>query len=202
MSEEVNVLLGQRRLPNGKLRVHWQVDQEGYPIKPVGSDYVDSSLQILPVEEEWLTGKKENFDGFTIPYYDYVYMKDMEVMDEVYTIQPFVNDIVVMDLTLDFESLYNKYSFIEGEEAEQIINSTLTGDEGIVTDFEVIAGFSKERYESYTEQEAKEMDLAVAFKDVWKEDMSKIAEAYTYATLVNKQSLYNAEADGNKKIWE
>lgn len=45
------------------------------------------------------------------------------------------------------------------------------------------------------------MDMAIGFKSIWKQDLGKLAEAYTYATLINKNSLDNAKNMGNTTQW-
>jgi len=202
MGQELNVLLGQRMLSNGKLRVHWQVDKEGYPLQPKSSVHINSHLQLVPVEEEWLTGKRQRFEGFTIPYYDYIYMKDMKVMDEVYMVQPFEHDLVVLDLTINSEKLREAFT-VKGttnQDSVVLFNQENTGS--IVEDFVVVAGFDKEKGQSYTEQRVREVDMAIGFKEIWKEDMGRIAEAYTYATMVNQNSIDTAKLEGRTEIWE
>ena len=196
-----NVVLGQRLLPNGKLRVHWQVDEEYYPAKPLSSRLIDDKLGLIPVEEDWLQGDYRKFEVFTIPYYNYVYMKDMEFMDEAYIVQPFEHDLVVLDLSLNIENIQESITVSEGSKDEAVILFNKDNTESIVEDFQVVAGFDKKNSKPYDKDKIMEVDMAIGFKDIWKEDMGRIAEAYSYATLVNQNSIENAKKAGNTSVW-
>lgn len=196
-----NVVLGQRLLPNGKLRVHWQVDEEYYPAKPLSSRLIDDKLGLIPVEEDWLQGDYRKFEVFTIPYYNYVYMKDMEFMDEAYIVQPFEHDLVVLDLSLNIENIQKAFTVSEGDKDEAVILFNNDSTESIVEDFQVVAGFDKKNSKPYDKDKIMEVDMAIGFKDIWKEDMGRVAEAYSYATLVNQNSIENAKKAGNTSVW-
>ena len=196
-----NVVLGQRLLPNGKLRVHWQVDEENYPAKPLSSRSIDDKLGLIPVEEDWLQGDYRKFEVFTIPYYNYVYMKDMEFMDEAYIVQPFEHDLVVLDLSLNIENIQKAVTVGEGNKDEAVILFNKDNTESIVEDFQVVAGFDKKNSKPYDKDKIMEVDMAIGFKDIWKEDMGRIAEAYSYATLVTQNSIENAKKEGNTSVW-
>lgn len=196
-----NVVLGQRLLPNGKLRVHWQVDEEYYPAKPLSSRLIDDKLGLIPVEEDWLQGDYRKFEVFTIPYYNYVYMKDMEFMDEAYIVQPFEHDLVVLDLSLNIENIQESITVSEGSKDEAVILFNKDNTESIVEDFQVVAGFDKKNSKPYDKDKIMEVDRAIGFKDIWREDMGRIAEAYSYATLVTQNSIENAKKAGNTSVW-
>lgn len=196
-----NVVLGQRWLPNGKLRVHWQVDEEYYPAKPLSSRLIDDKLGLIPVEEDWLQGDYRKFEVFTIPYYNYVYMKDMEFMDEAYIVQPFEHDLVVLDLSLNIENIQKAITVSEGSKDEAVILFDKDNTESIVEDFQVVAGFDKKNSKPYDKDKIMEVDRAIGFKDIWREDMGRIAEAYSYATLVTQNSIENAKKAGNTSVW-
>lgn len=201
MNGEFNILLGQRLLPDGKIRLHWQVDKDFYPAKPLGSVNIDNTLQLIPVEERWLEGDKANFEGFTIPYYDYIYMKDMGVENEAYIVQPYEHDIIVIDVELDVDVLKDAFSVNESSGGESVVLINGNKEQSVVQDFAVIAGLNRETGKPYTQEEVISMDMAIGFKDIWKEDLGKIAEAFTYATLVNSNSLKNAQEQGNTQKW-
>lgn len=200
---KLNVLLGQRLLPNGKLRMHWQIDEDYYPAKPLSSVSIDNTKQLLAVEEKWLDGKLPNFEGFTIPYYGYIYMKDMNVLDEAYIIQPYDYDIIVVDITLDVEQLQRVFSVNNesGDGSESVVVYNDGEKESIVEEFQVVAGFDKENNKPYDQDKINQVDMAIGFKDIWKQDLGKLAEAYTFATLINTNSLERAKEDGNTKQW-
>ena len=196
-----NVVLGQRLLPNGKLRVHWQVDEENYPAKPLSSRSIDDKLGLIPVEEDWLQGDYRKFEVFTIPYYNYVYMKDMEFMDEAYIVQPFEHDLVVLDLSLNIENIQKAVTVSEGNKDEAVILFNKDNTESIVEDFQVVAGFDKKNGKPYDKDKIMEVDMLIGFQDIWREDMGRIAEAYSYATLVTQNSIENAKKEGNTSVW-
>lgn len=199
---KLNVLLGQRLLPNGKLRMHWQIDEDYYPAKPLSSVAIDSTKQLIPVEEQWLEGDRTKFEGFTIPYYGYIYMKDMSYLNEAYIVQPFEHDIIVIDLTLDVEQLQKAFTVAETDEGDGTVVLYNQDDTvSVVEEFQVIAGFDKKNNKAYDQDKVLEVDMAIGFKKIWKQDLGKLAEAYTYATLINQNSLDNAKKEGNTSQW-
>lgn len=198
----LNILLGQKLMPDGKLRVHWQLDEEFYPAKPFSSVGIDQTRKIIVTEEAWLDAKRENFQGFTIPYYDFIYMKDINEMDEAYIIQPFEHDLVVLDLSLDMEQLQQAFTVADTDREEDTVVLFNTDKElSIVEDFQVVAGFDKKLNKSYDKEKIQEVDMAIGFKDIWKEDLGRIAEAYSYATLIGQGSIENAIKRGDSKEW-
>src|SRR5699024_1037337 len=121
MSEEYNIILGQKALSNGVIRLHWQMDKDNLPLKPLSSVRIDSSLQLIPEREDWLTGDRRKFEGFTIPYYNYIYMKDMSVMDEAYIVQPFEGDLLVIDIEVDGDLLNQSFTVTQPEDGGEAV---------------------------------------------------------------------------------
>lgn len=198
---KLNILLGQRLLPNGKIRMHWQVDEDYYPVKPYSSVNIDDTLQLIPVEEKWLSGDRGRFEGFTIPYYDYIYMKDMSIVNEAYIVQPFLNDVIVVDLEVDDKLLQNAFTVESPDDEDAVVMVNKDVHESIVLEFTVVGGLHKSTGNSYTEEEVKSVDMAIGFKGIWREDLGKLAEAFYYATLVNQNSIDKAVERGDGKQW-
>lgn len=198
----MNIVLGQRMLPNGKLRMHWQVDEDYYPAKPLSSRLINDKLGLMPVEEKWLQGDYRKFEAFTIPYYNYVYMKDMRFSDEAYIVQPFEHDLIVIDISLNEDKLQQAVTVTETDDKDDtVVLYDQNQTNSIVQEFEVVAGFDKKNNKAYDQQRIMEVDMAIGFKDIWKEDMGKLAEAYMYAISVTEDSLEDAKKEGKTSIW-
>lgn len=205
MSEEYNIILGQKELSNGVIRLHWQMDKDYLPLKPLSSVRIDSSLQLIPVREDWLTGDRRKFEGFTIPYYNYIYMKDMSVMDEAYIVQPFEGDLLVIDIEVDGDLLNQSFTVTHPEEGGEavVLNPDFNGESSgnIIREFRVVGGMHKGSNVPYTEDEVRSVDLKTGFNPLWKEDLSRVVESFMYATMVNENSIQNAINNGDTSTW-
>lgn len=201
MNEEVNVVLGQRLIEEGKLRLHWQADKEFFPIKPYSKVSLRKDVTLIPVEESWLKGKKEDFEAFTIPYYDFVYMKDLSEPKESYIVQPFLGDLVVIDIDINERYLDNS---IIGEEGNSYVRLAKgKGEEtSLIEDYRVVAGLDYESKKEYNAERVKEVDFHVGFNKVWKEDLEKLVEAFYYTLSVTRTSLDNALNKGSNSSYE
>lgn len=197
MRVESNIILGQKKISGRKIRMHWMVDEEYFPVKPTSVVSLDQTKKVIPLSEKWLKASKENFEVFTIPYYDYVYMKDFKEPNESYIVQPFSNDIVVIDIEID-DTYLEEGVLGTGVDSFVYLPQGEDGQGLLIEDFQVIGGFSKEANTKYTEEEIKDVDLKVGFNKVWKEDLEKLVEAYYYALTVTENSLHNVE---NKERW-